>query len=90
MNLQNWKAISISVCVSSRPELPIQLRLDKFPKLLVQQWTSGDIANYVSKELQISFELAYPQVIPTSCSAILKFLTDTLIQKADGVFLLSL
>lgn len=81
VNLQNWKAISI------RPELPIQLRLDKFSKLFMQQWTSGDIAAYVSKELGNSFKLAYPQATPTSYSVILAYLTDTLVQKAEGVFL---
>jgi hypothetical protein len=87
VNLQNWTAISICICISSRPELPIQLRLDKFSKILMQQWTSGDIEKFVLKELQTSFELAYPQATSTSYSVILTYLTDTLVQKAEGVFL---
>lgn len=87
VNLQEWMAISIRICISSRPELPIELRLDKFPKLLMQQWTSTDIKEYASKELQTSFDLVHAQDNPASYGAISKYLTETVVQKAEGVFL---
>jgi len=49
--------------------------------------TSSDIAEYASQQLRDSFELAYADDSPTSYSKILKSLTDTVVAKAEGVFL---
>jgi hypothetical protein len=85
VELGKWKALSIKICVSSRPLLPLQLRFQGFPQLLVQHWTSDDISKYVSDELQRSFKLAHR--FSTRDSSFLEELTSTIVEKAEGVFL---
>ncbi|KAF8856808.1 hypothetical protein BDZ45DRAFT_457266 [Acephala macrosclerotiorum] len=85
VDLGKWKALSVKICVSSRPLLPLELRFQGFPRLLVQQRTSGDISKYVSDELQKSFKLA--RRFSTRDSSFLEELTSTIVEKAEGVFL---
>ncbi|KAL2066135.1 hypothetical protein VTL71DRAFT_2206 [Oculimacula yallundae] len=87
VGLQKWKAVSIKICIASRPDLPIKLRLNKFQQLRVQEWTSGDIAKFVLVELQTSFELVNSGTASEEDSRELDNLSRSLVHRAQGVFL---
>ena len=76
--------INVKVCVSSRPERPFQLSLATYPKLRLQDLTSSDIRQYITKFLEPLKHLlernSYPDdAIPT----LAKFIEG----RASGVFL---
>ena len=75
---------SVKFCVSSRTDENIKKRLSRYEKLRLQDLTTEDMQLYISDTLQ----LAYKRYPSNSIKAedIDKF-TDTMTEKADGVFL---
>jgi hypothetical protein len=76
--------INVKVCVSSRPEQPFQLSLATHPKLRLQDLTSSDMRQYITKFLEPLTHLlernSYPDdAIPT--------LAKCIERRASGVFL---
>jgi len=76
--------INVKVCVSSRPERPFQLSLATYPKLTLQDLTSSDMRQYITKFLEPLKHLlernSYPDyAIPT--------LAKSIEWRASGVFL---
>lgn len=87
MNLCNWKGISIRICIASRPELAIEQRFYKYPKIRVHDWTSGDIAKYVSEDLKTSFQNINPYGITSNNQELMMYLIGKTVGKAEGIFL---
>ena len=82
--------LTVRLCLSSRPLPEIELRLSAFPQCRIHEWTANDISAYVQdklghagKLLALSDQMARKHHKGT----IVDYLTDTVINKAQGVFL---
>ncbi|KAK5651870.1 hypothetical protein OQA88_11639 [Cercophora sp. LCS_1] len=68
----------LRICIASRPEPAIKLRLSKYPALHLQDLTSGDIKRYAWEKLRPYFKHDSPD---------LRSLAKRVGEKSDGVFL---
>jgi hypothetical protein len=72
------------LCISSRPEIPLQEAFSKYPKLRVQDLTKADISSFVADSLQKDFH--FWDETPDDKENQQRIL-DEVIRSADGVFL---
>ena len=78
--------LSIKMCIASRADVDIQLRLSIYPSLAIHRLTNPDISSYVTKRLKAAWELMASQ--PDGTTAIFdQELIDNVVRKAEGVFL---
>ena len=78
--------LSIKICVASRAEVDIRLRLSIYPSLAIHQFTEPDISAYVAKRLKAAWELMASQPDGTTATFDQE-LIDNVVRKAEGVFL---
>jgi hypothetical protein len=84
------KNLKIRMCLSSRPLPEIGLRLSAFPGCRIHEWTAKDISDYVRDRLAQNWNrlaLSSHESQENGKRIIIKSLTDTVIQKSQGVFL---
>lgn len=84
------KRLAIRMCLSSRPLPEIGFRLSAFPGCKIHEWTANDISAYVQDRLgQTRNSLALSREKPHThnVGTIVDYLKDTVIDKAQGVFL---
>jgi hypothetical protein len=82
--------LTVRLCLSSRPLPEIELRLSAFPECRIHEWTANDISAYVRDKLgHTRKSLAFSDQMPHKHhkGTIVDYLTDTVINKAQGVFL---
>ena len=78
--------LSMKICVASRAEVDIRLRLSIYPSLAIHQFTDPDISAYVAKRLKAAWELMASQPDGTTATFDQE-LIDNVVRKAEGVFL---
>ena len=78
--------LSIKMCIASRAEVDIRLRLSTYPSLAIHHFTEPDIASYVTRRLRMAWELMASQLDGTTATFDQE-LIDNVIRKAEGVFL---
>ena len=78
--------LSIKMCIASRAEVDIRLRLSTYPSLAIHHFTESDIASYVTKRLKTAWELMASQPDGTTATFD-QGLIDNVVLKAEGVFL---
>jgi NACHT domain len=84
------KRLKIRMCLSSRPLPEIGLRLSTFPGCRIHEWTANDISAYVRDRLghtRKSLALSDQKPHTHHNGTIVDYLTDKVIEKAQGVFL---
>lgn len=79
------KKLSIKVCLASRAEPEISLRLSREPTLPVHCFMANDIRSYVSVRLEQAWSLMARQSDHTIAS-LDQSLIDDVVRKAEGVF----
>jgi hypothetical protein len=76
--------INVKVCVSSRPERPFQISLATYPKLELQDLTSSDIRQYITKFLEpLKYLLEMNRYPDDAIPTLAKYIEG----RASGVFL---
>ena len=78
--------LSIRICIASRADVDIQLRLSIYPSLAIHRLTYADISLYVTRKLKAAWELMASQPDGTTATFDQE-LIDNVVQKAEGVFL---
>ena len=78
--------LSIKICIASRAEVDIRLRLSNYPSLAIHHFTEPDISAYVAKRLKAAWELMASQPDGTTATFD-QGLIDNVVWKAEGVFL---
>ena len=78
--------LSIKMCIASRAEVDIRLRLSTYPSLAIHRFTESDIASYVTRRLKKAWELMASQPDGTTATFDQE-LVDNVVRKAEGVFL---
>ena len=78
--------LSIKMCIASRAEVDIRLRLSTYPSLAIHHFTESDIASYVTKRLKTAWDLMASQPDGTTATFD-QGLIDNVVRKAEGVFL---
>ena len=78
--------LSIKICIASRAEVDIRLRLSNYPSLAIHHFTEPDISAYVAKRLKAAWELMASQPDDTTATSD-QGLIDNVVRKAEGVFL---
>ncbi len=78
--------LSIRICLASRADVDIQLRLSNYPSVAIHRFTDPDISSYVAKRLKAAWELMASQPDGTTATFDQE-LIDNVVQKAEGVFL---
>ena len=78
--------LSIKMCIASRAEVDIRLRLSTYPSLAIHRFTESDIASYVTRRLKTAWELMASQPDGTTATFDQE-LIDNVVCKAEGVFL---
>lgn len=78
--------LSIKMCIASRAEVDIQLRLSTYPSLAIHHFTESDIALYVTERLKTAWDLMASQPDGTTATFD-QGLIDNVVVKAEGVFL---
>ena len=78
--------LSIKICIASRAEVDIRLRLSTYPSLAIHRFTESDIALYVTRRLKTAWELMASQPDGTTATFD-QGLIDNVVCKAEGVFL---
>ena len=78
--------LSIKMCIASRAEVDIRLRLSTYPSLAIHHFTESDIASYVTKRLETAWDLMASQPDGTTATFDQE-LIDNVVRKAEGVFL---
>jgi hypothetical protein len=84
------KRLTVQLCLSSRPLPEIELRLSSFPECRIHEWTANDISAYVRDKLDLTgktLALSDQMLRKHHKGTIVEYLTDTVIKKAQGVFL---
>ena len=84
------KRLTVQLCLSSRPLPEIELRLSSFPECRIHEWTANDISAYVRDKLGLTGKtsaLSDQMQCKHHKGTIVEYLTDTIIKKAQGVFL---
>ncbi|KAN0102725.1 hypothetical protein V8E51_011038 [Hyaloscypha variabilis] len=84
------RRLTVRLCLSSRPLPEIELRLSAFPECRIHEWTANDISVYVRDKLGHagSFLASSDQMTRKHHKgAIIDYLTNKVISKAQGVFL---
>ncbi|KAK2591381.1 hypothetical protein QQS21_010925 [Conoideocrella luteorostrata] len=71
----------LKICFSSRPEIPIRMRLITFPHLRLEDLTAGDMKSYIVSKLK------FPSTTGIQNDVLPDDITSDLLQKAEGVFL---
>jgi hypothetical protein len=82
--------LTVRLCLSSRPLPEIELRLSSFPECRIHEWTANDISAYVRDKLGLTGKtsaLSDQMQCKHHKGTIVEYLTDTIIKKAQGVFL---
>ena len=78
--------LSIKMCIASRAEVDIRLRLSTYPSLAIHHFTESDITSYVTKRLKKAWDLMASQPDGTTATFDQQ-LIDAVVRKAEGVFL---
>ena len=78
--------LSIKICIASRADVDIQLRLSIYPSLAIHRLTNPDISSFVTRRLKAAWELMASQPDGTTATFDQK-LIDNVVRKAEGVFL---
>ena len=78
--------LSIKICIASRADVDIRLRLSIHPNLAIHRFTNPDISSYVTKRLKAAWELMASQPDGTTATFDQE-LIDNVVRKAEGVFL---
>ena len=78
--------LSIKICIASRAEVDIRLRLSMYSSLAIHRYTESDIASYVTRRLKTAWELMASQPDGTTATFDQE-LIDNVVRKAEGVFL---
>ena len=78
--------LSIKMCIASRAEVDIRLRLSTYPSLAIHHFTESDIASYVTERLKTAWDLMASQPDGTTATFDQQ-LIDDVVRKAEGVFL---
>ena len=78
--------LSIKICIASRPDVDIQLRLSMYPSLAIHRLTNPNISLYVTRRLKAAWELMASQPDGTTATFDQE-LIDNVVRKAEGVFL---
>ena len=82
----NGSKLSIKICIASRTDVDIRLRLSIYPSLAIHLFTYRDIASYVTRRLKAAWELMASQPDGTTATFDQE-LIDSVVRKAEGVFL---
>ena len=82
----NGSKLSIKICIASRTDVDIRLRLSTYPSLAIHRFTDPDISSYVAKRLKAAWELMASQPDGTTATFD-QGLIDNVVRKAEGVFL---
>ena len=80
------RKLSIKMCIASRAEVDIRLRLSTYPSLAIHHFTESDITSYVTKRLKTAWDLMASQPDGTTATFDQQ-LIDDVVRKAEGVFL---
>jgi hypothetical protein len=72
------------LCISSRPEIPLQEAFSKYPKLRLQDLTKADISSVVADSLQKDFHF-WDESPDYKVNR--QLILDEIVRSADGVFL---
>ena len=78
--------LSIKMCIASRADVDIRLRLSTYPSLAIHHFTESDIASYVTERLKTAWDLMASQPDGTTATFDQR-LIDDVVRKAEGVFL---
>ena len=86
VNSSKCSKLSIKICIASRADVDIRLRLSNYPSLAIHRFTNPDISSYVTKRLKAAWELMASQPDGTTATFD-QGLIDNVVRKAEGVFL---
>ena len=78
--------LSIKICIASRADVDIRLRLSTYPSLAIHNFTDPDISTYVAERLKAAWEVMASQPDGTTATFDQE-LIDNVVRKAEGVFL---
>ena len=81
-----FSKLSIKMCIASRAEVDIRLRLSTYPSLAIHHFTESDIASYVTERLKTAWDLMASQPDGTTAT-FYQQLIDDVVRRAEGVFL---
>ncbi len=77
--------LSIKICIASRADVDIRLRLSNYPSLAIHHFTDPDISLYVAGRLKVAWERMASQPDGTTATFDQE-LIDNVVRKAEGVF----
>ena len=77
--------LSVKICIASRADVDIRLRLSIYPSLAIHHFTDPDISSYVTRRLKAAWERMASQPDGTTAT-FNQELIDSVVRKAEGVF----